>query len=238
MKAKGHATISAKELWDDLSGWWVKMLKGGERPEYEEVIYPLVDALFAGEKIILDLGTGTGLVAQRLGNISKNPMIIGSDISYAQLSYAQRNTKGIKLVQHDAQCIPFADETFDAVVCSMVLEHTESLTEAMSEIARVTREGGVFLVFINHPIFQSPGSGPIEARSNHGMKWGIGDYLIETSELEEISEGKHVQFEHRMLGTYFNTFANNGFMIEQVIEKPVESDIPMLLITVCRKLLS
>ena len=32
------------------------MLKGGERPEYEEVIYPLVDALFAGEKIMLDLG--------------------------------------------------------------------------------------------------------------------------------------------------------------------------------------
>ena len=102
MKAKGHATISAKELWDDLSGWWVKMLKGGERPEYEEVIYPLVDALFAGEKIILDLGTGTGLIAQRLGNILKNAMIIGSDISYAQLGYAQRNTKGIKLVQHDA----------------------------------------------------------------------------------------------------------------------------------------
>ena len=96
----------------------------------------------------------------------------------------------------------------------------------------------VFLVFINHPIFQSPGSGPIEARSNHSLKWGIGDYLIETSELEEISDGKYVQFEHRMLGTYFNAFANSGFIIEQVIEKPVNSDIPLLLITVCRKLLS
>ena len=71
----------------------------------------------------------------------------------------------------------------------------------------------------------------------------IPQHVIEVSgrinaKAEEISEGKHVQFEHRMLGTYFNTFANNGYMIEQVIEKPVESDIPMLLITVCRKLLS
>ena len=66
MKAKGYATISAKELWDDLSDWWAKMLKGEKRPEYEEVIYPLVDALFLGEKIVLDLGTGTGLIAQRL----------------------------------------------------------------------------------------------------------------------------------------------------------------------------
>jgi ubiquinone biosynthesis O-methyltransferase len=40
--------------------------------------------------------------------------------------------------------LPFADESFDAIICSDVLEHLLSLPRAAKEFARVLRPGGVF----------------------------------------------------------------------------------------------
>ena len=37
----------------------------------------------------------------------------------------------------------------------MVLEHVESLLEAVSEIARILERNGTLLIIMNHPVFQS-----------------------------------------------------------------------------------
>ena len=59
-------------------------------------------------------------------------------------------------MQHSIEQMPFKDEQFDAVICSMVLEHVESLLEAVSEIARILERNGTLLIIMNHPVFQSP----------------------------------------------------------------------------------
>ena len=135
--------------------------------------------------------------------------------------------------------MPFKSEQFDAVICSMVLEHVESLLEAVSEIARILEKGGTLLIIMNHPVFQSPGSGPVTLE-NHDpdVIWGIGDYLTETSELEKISPDLDVLYAHRTLSTYFNALSRENLMIQNVIEKPLSSGlsgIPELLIVLCRK---
>ena len=121
----------------------------------------------------------------------------------------------------------------------MVLEHVESLLKAVSEIARILEKGGALLIIMNHPVFQSPGSGPVTLE-NHDpdVIWGIGDYLTETSELEKISPDLDVLYAHRTLSTYFNALSRENLMIQNVIEKPLPSGlsgIPELLIVLCRK---
>lgn len=45
-------------------------------------------------------------------------------------------------VHFDVQAIPFADETYDVVICNHVLEHVDDDAQAMSEIYRILRPKG------------------------------------------------------------------------------------------------
>jgi len=135
--------------------------------------------------------------------------------------------------------MPFKGEQFDAVICSMVLEHLESLLEAVSEIARILERNGTLLIIMNHPVFQSPNSGAAISHSHDSEPiWGIGNYLTETSEIEKISSEMEVLYAHRTLSTYFNALSEENLMIENVIEKSLSSGlpgIPELLMILCRK---
>ena len=51
-------------------------------------------------------------------------------------------------VQGDALALPFADETFDRVICSEVLEHIPDDVGAMAELARVLRRGGTMAITV------------------------------------------------------------------------------------------
>ena len=178
-------------------------------------------------------------MAQEVRRVTEHATIVGGDISIRQLRYAKEVTSGIQFVQHSIDHMPFKDEKFDAVVCSMVLEHIESLLEAVSEIARILEKGGIFLIIMNHPVFQSPGSGPATLNNNdRDAIWGIGDYLTESSELEKISPDLEVLYSHRTIATYFNALSNQNLIIQNVIEKSIPSGlsgIPELLIVLCRK---
>jgi SAM-dependent methyltransferase len=44
----------------------------------------------------------------------------------------------------DAGRLPYADDSFDVVICSEVLEHLPDVDAALSEIARITKPGGKF----------------------------------------------------------------------------------------------
>ena len=228
-----------KDIWDKLSEWWIKTVEDKESSEYVEIIVPLIEGILSEKKTILDIGTGTGLVAQEVRRVTEHATIVGGDISIRQLRYAKEVTSGIQFVQHSIDHMPFKDEKFDAVVCSMVLEHIESLLEAVSEIARILEKGGIFLIIMNHPVFQSPGSGPATLNNNdRDAIWGIGDYLTESSELEKISPDLEVLYSHRTIATYFNALSNQNLIIQNVIEKSIPSGlsgIPELLIVLCRK---
>ena len=230
---------NAKSIWDKLSEWWIRGIGDDESSEYVEIILPLVEGILSDKKAILDVGTGTGRLAQEAGRVTENATIVGGDISIRQLRHAKEVTSGIRFVQHSIEQMPFKNEQFDAVICSMVLEHVESLLEAVSEIARILERNGTLLIIMNHPVFQSPNSRSITSHSHDNEAiLGIGDYLTETSEIEKISPELEVLYTHRTLSTYFNALSEENFMIENVIEKSLSSGlpgIPELLMILCRK---
>ena len=230
---------NAKNTWDKLSEWWIRGIEDNESSEYVEIIVPLVEGILSTKKTILDVGTGTGLVAKEAKRVTEHATIVGGDISMRQLRYAKEVTSGVQFVQHSIDEMPYKDEKFDGVICSMVLEHVESLLKAVSEIARILEKGGTLLIIMNHPVFQSPGSGPTAPYSdNPDAIWGIGDYLTETSDFEKITPDLEVLYAHRTLSTYFNALSRENFIIQSVIEKSLPSGIsgiPELLIVLCRK---
>ena len=91
---------------------------------------------------VLDLACGSGPMRQLL-----HGWWIGFDRAPAELALAQARG-GRSLVLGDAIELPFADASFEVVVCSMALMLVEPLDRALAEIARVLRADGQFVALL------------------------------------------------------------------------------------------
>jgi 2-polyprenyl-6-hydroxyphenyl methylase / 3-demethylubiquinone-9 3-methyltransferase len=96
---------------------------------------------------VLDVGCGGGLVSEELAKAGA--IVTGIDRSAPSIATARRHAAGIGLFNIEYLVgsvfdLPFADSSFDAVVSSDFLEHvSDRLDDAVGEMARVLRSGGV-----------------------------------------------------------------------------------------------
>ncbi len=108
--------------------------------------------LSSGDRV-LDLGCGEGrhVISAYL---EQGVDAVGVDLSLADLQttrarfqeFAQSMQAGssFSLSSANALALPFADNTFDKVICSEVLEHIPDYQSALQEIDRVLKPGGLF----------------------------------------------------------------------------------------------
>ncbi len=100
---------------------------------------------------ILDIATGTGDFAVMLAQI-KPDKIVGLDISQGMLEVGKKKVKEkglehlIEMVWGDSENLPFENDSFDAVTVGFGVRNFENLDKGLSEIYRVLRPGGVFVV--------------------------------------------------------------------------------------------
>jgi SAM-dependent methyltransferase len=93
---------------------------------------------------VLDLGCGTGAVAQAL---DLTHTVTGLDMSEKALDYCR--ARGLtRLVQGDAMALPFPDASFDAVIALDVFEHLPDDEASFRECLRVLRPGGVLVLSV------------------------------------------------------------------------------------------
>lgn len=105
---------------------------------------------------ILDFGCGTGEIDILLGRAGR--MVTGWDISPVALQVAREHLSHereevrsrVRFVQAEDLRLPFADQTFDSVLMSHVLEHLAHPTPVMKDIVRVLKPGGTLLVVVPH----------------------------------------------------------------------------------------
>lgn len=98
---------------------------------------------------VLELACGTGIVTRRLRDrLGSKARLVATDLNDAMLSYAARKFRTEEVVewkQADATDLPFADQSFDAVVCQFGLMFSPDKEKAFSETYRVLKPGGTFL---------------------------------------------------------------------------------------------
>ena len=86
---------------------------------------------------------------------------MGVDLNEAMLGVARRVRPDIEFRQGDAARLPFADESFDAVLSQMALMFFPDRAAAVQEMARVTSPGGAVAVLVpahSSTSWPSPGS--------------------------------------------------------------------------------
>ncbi len=95
---------------------------------------------------LLDVATGTGLVAQSALHTLGDPhAVIGLDPSAGMLRVA-RKTLGIPLVQGRAEELPFTSDRFDMLSIGYALRHVADLSVTFEEFLRVLKPGGCLLI--------------------------------------------------------------------------------------------
>jgi demethylmenaquinone methyltransferase/2-methoxy-6-polyprenyl-1,4-benzoquinol methylase len=90
---------------------------------------------------VLDVATGTGLVAEQL--LAHGHRVTGLDQSPDMLAIAQRRFgDGVELVQASATALPFPDASFDHLTFTYLLRYVDEPAATLAELARVVRPGG------------------------------------------------------------------------------------------------
>jgi SAM-dependent methyltransferase len=113
-------------------------------PITDEVAKVLVDRAAAPRKSVLDLCCGQGTLTAMIAATGAD--VAGLDFSPEMLSLAAELAPGAKLHEGDAAALPFGDGSFDAVVCNFGMMHLPDQPRALSEINRVLRPDGRFVM--------------------------------------------------------------------------------------------
>ena len=115
------------------------LLSFGQDPRWRA---RLVSSLAAAtDDVVLDVATGTGLVARALRE-RYHCRVVGLDRSADMLSAAADRNGHMPLVRGHAERLPFPDESFDHLTFTYLLRYVDDPAAVLRELARVVRPGG------------------------------------------------------------------------------------------------
>lgn len=149
--------IAARRRFDAIAACYETV--GYARPPAER----LVELAGCAEgQSVLDLGAGTGHAARSAASrIGPHGRVVAADLSSAMIVAGRALARGavaapIEWIRADAEALPFADETFDAVLASESLAFVPNMLRALRECARVLRPTGSMAFTTFGPTFMQP----------------------------------------------------------------------------------
>ena len=150
---------STDELMEVYDGWADRydreLLGDWGYTSPQKAVQLLLEAMDSPELAVLDAGCGTGLVGVLLKEAGMSSLT-GIDYSPGMLAEAER--KGVYDALHTMDMnlpLTLPSDSYDAVTCIGTFTSTHVKPEAVKELARVTRSGGVLVFTVRDDYWQS-----------------------------------------------------------------------------------
>ena len=127
-----------------------RVISFGIDQKWRKKVVKLVDSI--SPESILDIATGTGDLAIMFAENTTAKKIVGLDISEGMLNVGREKVKDknldnrIEMVIGDSEKLPFKDNSFDAITVSFGVRNFETLETGLSEILRVLKPQGKFVI--------------------------------------------------------------------------------------------
>lgn len=151
------STLNKKEqvekMFDTISGNYDnlnRIISFGSDIKWRNKIIKMI--LKKSPESILDVATGTGDLAIKFARKSKATKIIGLDISEGMLSVAKKKisdtilSEKVEFIKGDSEALPFSTNSYDAITVSFGIRNFENLEKGLSEIYRVLKPKGLFII--------------------------------------------------------------------------------------------
>ncbi len=218
-----------KTDWGSVAEWYDKHLEKTGDTYHDKVVHPNLLRMLGDikGKQILDLACGQGIFSRLLAD--KGASVVGVDLGKELIDIAEKKNAEYKFKIHffhsaSNDLFMVKDDTKDIVVCVLALQNIEKLQETITEVSRVLKKGGRFLMVLNHPAFRNP-------RHTH---WGydeaekvqyrrVEEYLSESKIKIDMTPGatKDKKFTvsfHRPLQVYVKSFGKHGLAMTRLEE--------------------
>src|SRR5256884_4411780 len=97
-----------------------------------------------------DIGCGTGALSQTILDVASPREIMGIDPSEGYITFARQQVRDrrVRFRLGDAQALPEASASYDAVVAGLVLNFVPQPSRAVAEMQRVARVGGTVAAYV------------------------------------------------------------------------------------------
>jgi demethylmenaquinone methyltransferase/2-methoxy-6-polyprenyl-1,4-benzoquinol methylase len=135
-------SADAPRIFTGIAGTYERVgafLSFGQDARWRSALVTAVRA--APEAVVLDVATGTGLVARAL-RVRYGCRVVGLDRSPDMLAAAVSEDGHIPLVRGRAEALPFPDAAFDHLTFTYLLRYVDDPAAVVRELARVVRPGG------------------------------------------------------------------------------------------------
>ena len=201
MKAWGYTKIKDSFIKDFL----LKII-GIPHPYGRMRVKPVLEYLKISCGKTLDLGSGEGIWMMELSKRKAN--VYGVDVSLDALKNTQNiltaNNLGSKIVQGNAQRIPFKSNSFDQIMCVEVLEHVEDPGKIFSEVGRCLKKDGQFVITVPNELYLVKSVLPFDLRS-HTKAMGHVSAGINYETLKKLAEENGLKIaDYKYLGKTFS----------------------------------
>lgn len=180
-------------FYENMAGEFDNIMNQYEVTKRMKVVFDELLPKSLKDKGILDAGCGTGLFSAEA--VKRGGKVTSLDLGEKLLKEVSKKCKS-KLVVGSVTDIPFKDNSFDIVICTEVIEHTDDPIKAISELCRVVKPGGQLIITTPVKIwkFAVPIANFLKVRKYHALEnW------ISRRKLKEEVEKHNIRID-RMMG--------------------------------------
>lgn len=212
---------SSTKCWNEIGDEWIQKAQTNDFRIF--YIMPNTFELLGdvNKKAVLDLGCGEGGYARELARKGANVVAVdcsNNAVEYAIAKAVEEELQIKHYVRNSNDLYGINDNTFDIVLCAMMLMDVEDLNGTLQEIHRVLKPQGKVFISILHPCFKPP----IEHqwfKEDDGIQVRVKNYFSPSEWEGQISNIENkVIYRHKTISEYVKAFVQNCFIIKDMNE--------------------
>ena len=218
-----HNEDKIKKEWNCAAESWVDFVRTGKDYCRDGLNNPATFKLIGDVKglVVLDLACGEGYNTRILAR--KGVKVTGVDFSEKLIRFAKQEEDKDKLgicykVMDAAELVEFPNNHFDLVTCFMSLQDIRDFKKAISEVARVLKEGGRFIFSIPHPCFEKIRLDKHDRKISATERYfGAMEYTVDW-DMERLTKHFRTTSFHRTLTDYFDALYKSKLLVKRFAE--------------------